>query len=541
MPPRASVVVPKREAANSRETTSSSDSGLVVNSFANTTSMAEGEVTPSDLAERYRVLLDIGRSLTGTLSYDDLYQVLYREASRVLEVAGFYIALYHHSTDLATIVFYADRGNAQHVEISFRGSESEVLRTGASSLVDDRLDSRSVILLGDTEGEITRSAISAPLMHEGRVLGVISAQSYRPRAYTQLDLELLEGIAGLAAGALENARYVNELQRRRQEAERVEEIGRALLAALDPQEVLGKVIDACLALVDADDVALWLVDPDRARARVAASAGRAAVPVGTQWKLDGALADRLIGEREAFVIDDLSRSQLLPEVLRGVLDAGSGMFIPLIVDGEVGGFLTVGNERVRRFSSEDTGVLQRLASQGSLALENARLHASLQALSLTDPLTGLANRRHLQIHLEREVAAARRGRSIAAVMFDLDDFKRKNDVHGHTVGDSILRAFARVLSEENRAMNLVARYGGDEFAAVLTDGRKGARPYVQRVRRRVATDPVLTRYAQQVSIGLANFDPAFMETGEDLLSAADADLYRQKQSRPLNGSTTLRR
>jgi diguanylate cyclase (GGDEF)-like protein len=311
----------------------------------------------------------------------------------------------------------------------------------------------------------------------------------------------------------------------------VEEIGRALLAALDPQEVLGKIIDACLALVDADDVAVWLVDPDRSVARSAASAGKAVIPVGTQWRLDDGLAQRLVRERDALVIDDLSRNPLVPERLKGVLDAGSGMFIPLIVNGEVGGFLSVGNERVRRFSSEDTGVLQRLASQASLALENSRLHANLQALSLTDPLTGLANRRHLEIHLEREVAAARRGRSIAAVMFDLDDFKRHNDVHGHTVGDSILRAFARILSEENRAMNLVARFGGDEFAAVLTEGRKGARPYVQRVRRRLATDPVLNRYAVRVSIGVANFDSAFMETGEDLLKAADADLYRQKSAR----------
>jgi diguanylate cyclase (GGDEF)-like protein len=484
-----------------------------------------------DVAERYRVLLDIGRTLTGTLGREDLYCVIHREASRVLEVSGFYVALYDPTTDLATIVFYADRGRTQHVEISYRGSESEVIRTGRASLVEDRLSASSVLLLGDEQAEITRSAISAPLQHEGRVLGVISAQSYRPSAYTRLDLELLEGIAGLAAVALENARYVDELKRRRQEAETVEEIGRALLAALDPQEVLGKIIDACLALVDADDVAVWLVDPDRSVARSAASAGKAVIPVGTQWRLDDGLAQRLVRERDALVIDDLSRNPLVPERLKGVLDAGSGMFIPLIVNGEVGGFLSVGNERVRRFSSEDTGVLQRLASQASLALENSRLHANLQALSLTDPLTGLANRRHLEIHLEREVAAARRGRSIAAVMFDLDDFKRHNDVHGHTVGDSILRAFARILSEENRAMNLVARFGGDEFAAVLTEGRKGARPYVQRVRRRLATDPVLNRYAVRVSIGVANFDSAFMETGEDLLKAADADLYRQKSAR----------
>ena len=71
------------------------------------------------------------------------------------------------------------------------------------------------------------------------------------------------------------------------------------------------------------------------------------------------------------------------------------------------------------FGADDGQTLQRLASQASVALENARLHQSLQSLSLTDPLTGLPNRRHLSVHLEHEMAAAKRGRELLAVIFDL--------------------------------------------------------------------------------------------------------------------------
>ncbi len=114
-------------------------------------------------------------------------------------------------------------------------------------------------------------------------------------------------------------------------------------------------------------------------------------------------------------------------------------------------------------------MLLRLANQTSVALANARLHESIRALSLTDPLTDLPNRRHLDMHLRREVAAARRGRHVCVVLFDLNDFKLHNDRLGHVVGDQILRHFGRILVRETRAMNLAARYGGDEFITVLTD------------------------------------------------------------------------
>jgi diguanylate cyclase (GGDEF)-like protein len=229
------------------------------------------------------------------------------------------------------------------------------------------------------------------------------------------------------------------------------------------------------------------------------------------------------------VLDNLATTDLVPEHLRAHLASGSAVGVPIEVDGQVGGVLTAGSRQPRRFGQEDTALLQRLASQTSIALHNARLYANLHSLSITDPLTQLPNRRRLQIHLDHEVAAARRGRALAIAVFDIDNFKHYNDTFGHVAGDEILKAFADVLAHENRAMNLVARYGGDEFVAALTDTTAGGvDAYVERVESRANADETLARFGIRVSAGIAVFDLDDMATVNDLLRAADADMYRRK-------------
>ncbi len=484
--------------------------------------------TGAPLAERYRVLLDIGRTLTGTLSPEDLYRSIYRETARVVEAGGFYISLYDAQADLATVVFYADRGEESRCDITYKGSDSEVIRTGKSTVVEDRLKADSVMLLGDDETEITRSAISAPLMYKGVVRGALSTQSYRPNGYDAEDLELLEGIADLAAVAIEDARHVTELAQRSREAEKLEEIGRALTSSLDFEEVMARVSAAAMDLLDADGAGVWTFENTVATVRN--SVGEIQVPVGATWDMEGPVYDTLVSEGKALVINDLAASPLVPDHMREFLEGGSGMAIPLVIGERVAGALAAGSRAIRGFSEYDTGLLTRLAGQASVALDNAELHGNIQALSLTDVLTGLPSRRRLQLHLEREVAAARRGRRLALVLFDLDDFKHYNDTLGHVVGDQILKAFGRVLADENRAMNLVARFGGDEFVSVLSESNEeGARGYLERVEARVRADRVLAPHGVTVSSGIAHFETDQMVGVDELIQSADRHMYKHKE------------
>jgi diguanylate cyclase (GGDEF)-like protein len=140
--------------------------------------------------------------------------------------------------------------------------------------------------------------------------------------------------------------------------------------------------------------------------------------------------------------------------------------------------------------------------------------------------------------MEQEIAAAQRGRPLSVCFFDLDDFKRHNDEHGHLVGDEILQLFGAILKHETRAMNLAARYGGDEFIAILSDNtRDGAEAHARRIQDKVSQQPTLAEYGVSVTYGVGEFDPETMSDIEEVIQMADKDLYLFKdQNSPSDSS-----
>ncbi|HEX2206338.1 MAG TPA: GGDEF domain-containing protein, partial [Longimicrobium sp.] len=176
----------------------------------------------------------------------------------------------------------------------------------------------------------------------------------------------------------------------------------------------------------------------------------------------------------------------------------------------------------RAFEPEDWELLRAAARQAEAALQRVRLFDEVRELSLTDPLTGLANRRQLRLVLERSLAAARRGESLTVAMLDLDDFKAVNEARGHIGGDRVLRGVADALAAEVRGSDLVARYGGDEFLVVLPGGNAAsAASLLRRVRERLAGEV-------SVSAGIAEYGPD-AATPDELIEAADRRLYAAKQ------------
>ena len=491
--------------------------------------MSQVPTQPSELIkERYSVLLDIGRTITGTLRPEDLYATMYRQTARVLQMEQFCITLLNAEAGTAKLVFHASDDDILDVSVTYRSDRNLAIQPSRPVIYTLGTTAPSFhALKADTTNRMT---MIAPLRRENEVLGNIAVLSPMGVRYDRSEIELLEAVADLAAVAMRNANFVGEIERSRLEAERLEEIGLALSSSLELPRVLERVTRAARDLLNADSSTVWLLRGDMVE--VAYSAGTIAPGQGTVLPVPTELYERMQLRRQPIVFDGNTQERL-PTELDLVTPDRSSMAVPLISEDVLIGALSVAHslEKDRRYTADEVRLLERIGFQASVAVSNARLHEEVRALSLTDPLTGLANRRHLDLFLDKEFAAARRGRKVAVLLFDLDNFKVYNDTAGHQAGDEALRAFASVLASQTRAMNLAARLGGDEFVTVLTDSdRKGAVAHAQRVARSMQAHPLLGKIGVRASVGIASFLQR-MTTPAELVRAADMDMYRRKTGR----------
>lgn len=192
------------------------------------------------------------------------------------------------------------------------------------------------------------------------------------------------------------------------------------------------------------------------------------------------------------------------------------------------------NQPTEPYTLEDLQFFEDLSGRAALAIENARLYEEVQRLSVTDPLTGLFNRRGLLTMGENELRRAHRFRHpTAMIMVDIDHFKKVNDTYGHAVGDDVLRVVAERLRHSLRTQDILARYGGEEFAILVPECNSQMAEHVaERLRLLFDSHPVDTpsgEVAITVSLGAA-VNRMMQEDLLVLLDRADSALYAAKQA-----------
>jgi len=244
------------------------------------------------------------------------------------------------------------------------------------------------------------------------------------------------------------------------------------------------------------------------------------------------------------VNDDLKPYyQLLPKNRKYFIK--SLAIAPITLDGEMIGSLNQADiSRVRFQPGIDTSLLERLAVKVSLCLSNVTAHEKLQYLAYHDPLTGLLNRRVMEAVLRREFNREKRyGGNLSLVFFDLDNFKRVNDIYGHDTGDGLLKYVGGCLLEQSRDTDVVARFAGDEFVIILPQTTKSsAINLTNRIQSYFAKHPFQeTEISIPVSIsfGVASSADGSVNDPERLLKKADEMLYAAKKSRAKNNKTAI--
>ena len=208
--------------------------------------------------------------------------------------------------------------------------------------------------------------------------------------------------------------------------------------------------------------------------------------------------------------------------------------VPLMVQGEILGMVCI--------TCPDEGRLQRqqqlaviIGDAIKLSLSNLKLQEKLRELALTDPLTGLGNRRYLEDNLSRELARTlRRETSVCAAMLDLDHFKNYNDTYGHDAGDMLLRKLGELLRKNLRQSDIICRYGGEEFVVVLIDSSlvevRQRLEKIQKMIKEIEIQKGKERFGGvTVSIGLVEARDSDWTTSR-LLCASDEALYAAKKA-----------
>ncbi|CAN5219315.1 MAG: diguanylate cyclase [Pyrinomonadaceae bacterium] len=352
------------------------------------------------------------------------------------------------------------------------------------------------------------------------------------------------GLASDILGSLDGDAGFRSILEAQREVYALHEIAQTIGSSLNLQDTVTLVASKLRAIVPFETCAIYLVDDLSGKARAIHVAGEHA----------GAFMNRRITIGEGItgwvIANARSMCNTPPELdLVGIPEEIAGqikgvLVAPLIRENGAFGAITLYASTRASYTTEQVRLLESVSHHASTALNNALTFEKTKERALIDPLTELPNSRSFHHTLEQRIAECQRLRDepLTVLCIDLDEFKRVNDTHGHGVGDRILHEVAAVIKKQLRQMDLLARYAGDEFVAIMPMASEEVSVMIaERVRAAVESYRFPARTGTTIkiglSIGLATF-PINGETAEQLLNAAVHAMQQDKHNRRLQPAPT---
>jgi diguanylate cyclase (GGDEF)-like protein len=416
-----------------------------------------------------------------------------------------------------------------------KGVIGRIVRTGEAAFLPDARSDPD-FLSADPE---VMSEIGIPLQTGGELLGILNVESSGANRLDEDDFSMMQIVGDRLAVALALGRERQKLTERADLLDRLTTFATVLNASLDVATMDGDVAAGAGVVIPSDSVVIIVRDEATGAYRINAVSGGDTSVVGNQIEPGEGISGRAIVGRRVTVTDRLERRQFPKSVAKAKLpDVLAAMAAPMVIGEEISGVVTwLRSDLAKPFTEQEQEVAALLAGKVGLALANARLHQKTRDAAITDPLTGIHNRRHFDAALEREdairqrIPAEKRG-ARSAILFDLDHFGSVNKRFGHQVGDRVLRLFADTLKARVRASDLMARYGGEEFVVILENAtRDEAIGIAEQVRAAFSKQSVDTgtgqRLTSTVSAGCSTLEPWEVE-GTFLLERADVALAMAK-------------
>ncbi len=501
------------------------------------------------LLERQRAQNLLHEIIRAALQEDDMQsvaQVLVNRLGELIHADYCFLTRWdkarQQTIPFASFGFPTEQYRTMHGQPGEKNFTRSVLEAGHPLVAEDVLNSPYVSQRVAKLFNV-RSALAVPMIARDKKLGAVLLGFSQPHHFTAEEIGISEQAAELIALAFARSEALEEARRRAEEADTLRRAGAAISETLDLHEAAIRILEHLAFVLPHDSASIQLLRE-----------GELEIVGGDGWedplRVIG-LRFPIPSETPNSVVIQTRRPYLLHEADKAYPafrqpphdHIRSWLGVPLLVRNEIIGLLAIDGRDPFQFTHEDVELVNAFAAQVAVVLENARMFETIQQLATTDDLTGLYNRRHFMELAQREFERARRyKRNLAAMIFDIDHFKRVNDAYGHPVGDEVLSAIGCLCREKLREADPIGRYGGEEFAALMVETQlDDAKRAAERLRGEVENMIVRTQAGEikvTISIGLAQLDDNSPNL-ETLLARADQAMYIAK-NKGRNRVVTLR-
>jgi diguanylate cyclase (GGDEF)-like protein/PAS domain S-box-containing protein len=508
-------------------------------------------------AERAAIALENARLFKSLLKREFQISLLNQitqislETSDLKEMLKFQATLLLETFSPDGVVFAFSNGDLRKITKGFASSFDMAIDKTLNKLVEDPIFSfqlaefsNSIVTKDTTHANIKDPALHNPfraynlrtLSADGIHLGSVTIGFIDTRIFDPGELDFFEQAAKQIALAISKNLSVFIANERAREAESLREASATLTSTLKLQEILEKIlVTAARAIPSAQKGLLFLLDPEKRSFLVRAQYGYEDKNIfSILLNEHEGLAGKAVTEKQALIIKDVrsEKNTILSNQNKEASEQNSWIVAPLIQLGKVFGVIELSAANTDVFSENDLKVLISFADTVTAAIQNAQLHAEVEQIAITDALTGLYNRRGFIELGEREMQRSiRTNAPLSILILDVDFLKQINDEYGHHAGDQVLQEIAECCRKTFRQIDLLARYGGDEFAVLLPDTPLDHATDAAKRLHQSISDQILSFEGKQIklsaSIGLAEFDKS-LNSINDFFDRADKALYFAK-------------